>query len=305
MTHEQLKAFIAVVDHGSFRAAASAIYKTQPSISAAVRNLEAQFELQLLNRESYRPSLTEAGRAFYQQAKQLLNQTEELEQLGHQLAHQTTTTLHITVSATFSQLPKLETIRDFCQQRPDMRLTINTEHLSGVLEQLHTDTSDLAIGPHIGLDDRFEFTVIDETETLTVATRDFISRSDIPKSDALKSDTPKLESQISPHFLRNLPHILITDSGSVAPIPHRHVIPGGQAWYVNDYHMKKTLLMAGMGWARMPRHMIETELQSGELQQLDISNYPSRLLNPIYLIRLKDRLHSPQALQLWQLLTSN
>ncbi|WP_261844784.1 LysR family transcriptional regulator [Aliamphritea ceti] len=299
MTHDQLKAFIAVVDHGSFRAAANAIYKTQPSISAAVRNLETQFELQLLDRESYRPSLTEAGRAFYQQAKQLISQTEELEQLGHQLAHQSTPTLHITISATFSQLPKQETIRDFCQQRPDMRLTINTEHLSGVLEQLHTDTSDLAIGPHTGLDDRFEFTVIDETETLTVATRDFISRSDIPRSE-----NGKPENQISPHYFRNLAQILITDSGSV-PIPHKHVIPGGQTWYVNDYHMKKTLLMAGMGWARMPRHMIEAELKSGELQQLDISNYPSRLLNPIYLIRLKNRLHSPQAQQLWQLLISD
>ena len=136
--------------------------------------------------------------------------------------------------------------------------------------------------------------MIDQTETLTVATRGFISDADLPASG----------QPISQSVLRNRPHILITDSGSVAPIPHRHVIPGGQAWYVNDYHMKKTLLMAGMGWARMPRHMIEAELESGELQQLDISNYPSRLLNPIYLIRLKDRLHSPQAVKLWELLTS-
>ncbi len=294
MTHDQLKAFIAVVEHGSFRAAANAIYKTQPSISAAVRNLESQFELQLLDRDSYRPSLTEAGRAFYQQARQLVRQSEELEQLGHQLAHRSTPTLHISISANFSQLPKLETIRQFCLQRPDLRLTINTEHLSGVPEQLLTETSDLAIGPHTGLDERFEFTVIDETETLTVATRDFLSSTEIAPGHP-----------ISQGALRNQPHILITDSGSVAPFPHRHVIPGGQTWYVNDYHMKKTLLMAGMGWARMPRHMIEAELDSGELQLLDISNYPSRLLNPIYLIRLKDRLHSPQAIQLWQLLTSD
>ncbi|MBN3560733.1 LysR family transcriptional regulator [Aliamphritea spongicola] len=294
MTHDQLKAFIAVVEHGSFRAAANAIFKTQPSVSAAVRNLESQFDLQLLDRDSYRPGLTEAGRAFYRQARQLIKQSEELEQLGHQLAHRSTPTLHISISANFSQLPKLETIRQFCLQRPDLRLTINTEHLSGVPEQLHTEISDLAIGPHTGLDERFEFTVIDQTETLTVATRGFISDADLPASG----------QPISQSVLRNRPHILITDSGSVAPIPHRHVIPGGQAWYVNDYHMKKTLLMAGMGWARMPRHMIEAELESGELQQLDISNYPSRLLNPIYLIRLKDRLHSPQAVKLWELLTS-
>ena len=63
MKLDQLRAFIAVVESGSFRAAAEAIHKTQPSVSAAVKALEEQYGIVLLDRDSYRPTLTAQGNA--------------------------------------------------------------------------------------------------------------------------------------------------------------------------------------------------------------------------------------------------
>ena len=79
MKLDQLRAFIAVVETGSFRSAADSIHKTQPGISAAVKALEEQYGILLFDRNSYRPTLTAEGHAFFQQSKKLkLRQLQRL-----------------------------------------------------------------------------------------------------------------------------------------------------------------------------------------------------------------------------------
>ena len=45
MTLDQLEVIHAIVEHGSFRAAANALHKSQPALSASVKTLEAEFDL--------------------------------------------------------------------------------------------------------------------------------------------------------------------------------------------------------------------------------------------------------------------
>lgn len=73
MTNEQLKAFLAVVEQGSFRKAAQAIFKTQAAVSASVASLEHEFDILLFSRDEYRPKLTHAGHQFYLSAKKTMN----------------------------------------------------------------------------------------------------------------------------------------------------------------------------------------------------------------------------------------
>jgi len=283
MTNDQLLAFIAVVEKGSFRSAANAIFKTQSSVSAAVKNLEQEFNLQLLSRETYRPSLTTEGKAFYQQAKKLLVQANELESLGHKLAAGAEPILTISLSAMCAIPPGLNAMKRFCEQNQQVHLSINTEHLSGVLEQLQREKADLAIGPHHGLDDSYEFIEISQITMITVAAPVYIKSI---------SDT------ITHAELRQLPHILMTDTGTT-PFDHFNVIAGGKRWYVSDYLIKKSLLLAGMGWARIPLHMIEKELEQGELVPLKVANFNSTSQLPIYLIRLRDQPQGEIAQSFW------
>jgi len=285
MTNDQLRAFVAVVEQGSFRAAAEHIFKTQSTVSAAVRTLEQQFEFSLLNRDSYRPTLTVEGKAFYQQAKQLLVHAQQLELLGHQLAQGAEPRLAISLSAMCAIPPGLKALKRFCDQYPKMRLTITTEHLSGVLEQLRIENADLAIGPHHDLDDRYEFIEIAKLSMVTVAAPGYLGQGS--------------NKTICQQRIRSYPHILLSDSGS-SPLDHVNVIPGGQRWYVNDYQMKKTLMLAGMGWARMPEHMIEAELKSGELIPLDIEDFKCCSREPVYLIRLRHQPLSELASECWK-----
>ncbi|NQZ30423.1 MAG: LysR family transcriptional regulator [Oceanospirillaceae bacterium] len=286
MTNEQLKAFICVVEQGSFRSAATALHKTQPSVSAAVKSLEQHFNLCFFDRSHYRPQLTDEGRAFYAQAKKLLQQATQLEMYGHQLASAVTPPLAISLSAMCALPAVLEKIKHFWNQHPQMHLQVNTEHLSGVLEQLKLEKADLAIGPLLGIDHNFEYIEISQIKMITVIAPHLLDIS------------PGI--QISQQQLRNLPHILISDTGSVAPFDHVNVLLGGQRWYVNDYQMKKALLISAMGWARIPEHIVQHQLEDGSLLKIDVENFNSQSTVPMYLIKLKNSPSSSLAKAFWQ-----
>ncbi len=285
MTNEQLKVFVAVVKHGSFRAAAVAVYKTQPSISAAIKALEQQFGFSLFDRSHYRPSLTMEGKTFYRQAKKLLKQANELEMLGHQLASVDLPQLSISLSAMCAFPPVLDKIKTFWQQSPKMRLQINTEHLSGVLEQLQLENAELAIGPLTAIDQNYDFVKISEITMITVI------------SPILLTTIPN--QPLTHQQLRPLPNILISDTGSLAPHDHVNIILGGQRWYVNDYQMKKALISSAMGWSRIPEHIVRTQLADGSLIKVDVENFNSESVVPMYLIKLKQQPLSPLANKFW------
>ncbi|WP_411990892.1 LysR family transcriptional regulator [Agarivorans sp. DSG3-1] len=285
MNHEQLRAFVAVARLGSFRAAALHLNKTQPTVSASVKTLEQQFSILLFNRDAYRPSLTAEGEAFLSKAKSLLKQANELELLGHELAQGADPVLTLTLSPMCYLPPLVSQIQGFGQSHRNMQLTLGTGHLSGILEPLLKQQSDLALAPNIGLDGRFDFIEVSQITMITVAAKGYIEQAG---------------GSIKHSELRTKPHILLADSGSEQPLDNVNVIAGGQRWFVNDYHLKKELLLAGMGWARIPEHMIKQELQQGLLVPLKVEQFASSSQVPIYLIKLRERADKEIVRAFWQ-----
>ncbi|MEU2682300.1 LysR family transcriptional regulator [Streptomyces hygroscopicus] len=70
MDVRQLEYFLAVVDHGGFNRAASALYLSQPSLSQAIRALERDLGSDLFHRIGRRAVLTEAGTALIGPARE-------------------------------------------------------------------------------------------------------------------------------------------------------------------------------------------------------------------------------------------
>src|SRR5215472_18949461 len=86
LTLHQLQCFEAVVSEGSFQAAAERLLRSQPTVSASVKNLESQLGLLLLDRSGYRVTLTEAGRSFYEKTRLFLQEAGRLRDHAAQLA---------------------------------------------------------------------------------------------------------------------------------------------------------------------------------------------------------------------------
>lgn len=71
-TLDQLQIFLAIVETGSFAAAARRLGRATSVISYAIANLEAQLGLELFDRGAARtPQLTEAGRAVLADARSI------------------------------------------------------------------------------------------------------------------------------------------------------------------------------------------------------------------------------------------
>ena len=294
MKLDQVRAFIAVVETGSFRSAAEAIHKTQPSISAAVKTLEAQYGIQLFDRDSYRPTLTTEGKAFFSQSKKLMSQVQQLETLGHNLAQGTDAPLRLCLSQSSFSNDAMQMLKHFQSGHPELSIDITTDHLYGVNENLQKDKSEVAIGPRYGLDDRHAFIELFRIEVITVVSPDLLARLN-PKGNRLKP--PQLYS--TAHILVNNSAINQSESG------HRYLLPTGKRWYVNDYFAKKSLLVNGLGWARMPRYMVEAELTSGALVTIDIENFMSHNQLPIFMIKLRHQTLSYQANLFWEAMKEN
>lgn len=285
MTNEQLRALISVIEHGSFRSAAKAIHKTQSTLSASVKTLEEELGLQLLNRSGYRPELTPQGKAFIVQATRVVHQFERLRVLGTQLAAGDDPSLAIVLSSICTLPPVLETLKKNILAFPQTNFSITTEHMSGVLEKLNEKSVELAIGPGGGIDHRHEYAQIGEVTMMTIATPDFL---------------PMTDSPIKQVDMRAHVHILVADSGSKNPTPHVNVIPGGKCWMVHDYACKKALILARLGWGRLPYHMIQHELDTGRLNPIQIEGIHNQQKVPIFIIRALERPPGPVAQHLWE-----
>ena len=65
MTFEQLRIFLAVVEHLHFTRAAEALYITQPAVSAAIQELEVKYGVKLFHRIGRRIEITDAGKLLH------------------------------------------------------------------------------------------------------------------------------------------------------------------------------------------------------------------------------------------------
>jgi DNA-binding transcriptional LysR family regulator len=72
----RLRAFLAVVDHAGFTAAARQLHLSQQAVSAAVTRLEAELGVLLLQRSHRGPEPTPAGAAFAERARELVGHWE-------------------------------------------------------------------------------------------------------------------------------------------------------------------------------------------------------------------------------------
>ncbi|WP_313075467.1 LysR family transcriptional regulator [Lacrimispora sp.] len=80
MTLQQLRYIITIVNCGSISEAAKQLYITQPSLSNAVKELELEYGVSIFNRTSKGITLSSDGSEFLSYARQILEQTDLMEQ---------------------------------------------------------------------------------------------------------------------------------------------------------------------------------------------------------------------------------
>lgn len=95
MDLRQVEYAVAVVDHGGFTRAASAMHIAQPSLSQSIRRLEAELGVPLFLRLGRSVRLTAAGEAFLGPARRMLRDAEEVRETASAHSRLATGTLDL------------------------------------------------------------------------------------------------------------------------------------------------------------------------------------------------------------------
>ncbi|MBI5276480.1 MAG: LysR family transcriptional regulator [Burkholderiales bacterium] len=136
MDLRQLRQFIAVADARSFRRAAELLFMAQPPLSVAIRKLEEEIGVPLLERGSRGVRLTAAGQAAYDAAVRCLRGAEEVASSARAVAKGEAGRLRIAFigSVTYGLMPRL--IQAFSRRYPNVHLVLreatNFEALTAV-----------------------------------------------------------------------------------------------------------------------------------------------------------------------------
>jgi DNA-binding transcriptional LysR family regulator len=141
----QIRAFVMVVDHGSFSAAAREMGVSQPAVTMQVQALEADLGVTLLDRAYRRIGLTEAGEALMPRARAVLAELESAREDLERIADTVTGRLALVASTTPGQylLPRL--LGSFLAGNPEVTVSLAVADTAQVVEAVAAGEADLGM----------------------------------------------------------------------------------------------------------------------------------------------------------------
>lgn len=125
MDVRQLRAIVAVVDHGGVTRAAEELHVAQPSLSQTIRSLEREFGVELFHRVGRRLVLTSTGEALLGPARQVLRDMETVAASVAQVKGLTSGRLDLVAEPTLANDPVATLIGAFRVAYPRVTVRLN------------------------------------------------------------------------------------------------------------------------------------------------------------------------------------
>jgi DNA-binding transcriptional LysR family regulator len=256
LTLDQLRLFVAVVDAGSFSAAARALHRAQSAVSYGIANLERQLGVALFDRTSRKPRLTRPGEELAAEARAVGVQVDRLKARARGVTQGVEVRLSIAVDHLFP-LPALVTaLRAFRDEFPTVSLTLHTEALGAVGELVLQGTCSIGIGPLVPqLPESIERRPLAHVTMVHVAA---------PGHDLAGTRGALPASLVKEHV-----QIVLADRSRLTENYEIGVF-SGRTWRVLDLTAKHALLRAGLGWGGMPLHVVAEDLARKKLVRLHL-----------------------------------
>lgn len=256
---DQVLTLLAVVEHGNFSAAAKAMQRTQSSITYAIQKLEADLGVPIFDRAGRLPVLTAAGRAMVPIARRLASELEAMQRTADSMASGLERKLLLVVDPVFPMAPLMKALGKFSVRYPTVRARIAVEAMHAAAESVVSGASAIGIvGP-----------VVERYPELTALPIGSIER--IP---VVAPGHPMAEwtGVIPAEAFRDHVHLVLSNRSRQ---PRHRVLnsPSSIIWRVNDIAMKRAAILDGLGWGRLPRHLIQADLDAGRLVRLRLGRH--------------------------------
>lgn len=140
-----LRAFIAVVDEGSFKDAAKRLHVAPPTVSFRVQALEKELETELLIRKGHSFELTEEGRHTYELGRHLLALEEQIHDYIRNRRQQGDGRVLVGSGRTVGSYLMPGIIAEFNRKRPDVRVELQIDSSRETIHKLLENRIDIAV----------------------------------------------------------------------------------------------------------------------------------------------------------------
>ncbi|HCA26427.1 MAG TPA: LysR family transcriptional regulator [Betaproteobacteria bacterium] len=253
-TLEQWRALQAVIEAGGFAQAGARLHRSQSAISYSVDQLQRRLHFPLLRQEGRRAALTAGGQSLLREAVFLIDGLLALENRAHALQQGWETEVRLAVDSVFPTALLLRALGDFAERCPHTRIELREVILSGADDALRSGNVDLTIAAAVPpgfLGDRLL-----DVEFAAVAH---------PAHPLHRLGRPLTGVDLA----REL-QIVVRDSGTRSPRDEGW-LGASRRWTVSSPETAIAMVMNGLGFAWLPRHLIETARAEGALNPLPLA----------------------------------
>lgn len=270
----ELETLVAVVEGGTFSAAARVLGLPVSTVSRQVSRLEARLGVRLLNRSTRRVTPTAPGQRYFERCRRIVAESREAEEEVRQMHGAPRGLLRISAPPTGLRATLVEDlIAAFMARYPDIEVELMAESR---YVDLVAEGYDLALRGGILRDSALTVRRLIRMRTGLVASPDYLARRGRPRrvADLARHD---LLVQRAPGRQPRWP---LSPRGSI-PVRGRLV--------TNDMAVSRAAAIAGLGISYIPLVLVDHELERGLLEHV-LPNAVGRDTDGLHLVYPQGRL---------------
>jgi DNA-binding transcriptional LysR family regulator len=257
---DQLRAFIAAVDEGSFSAGARRLHRAQSAVSELVSNLEVQLGVVLFDRSDRYPKLTPAGVQLVADARSVVTNVDLLKARARGISRGLESELSAVVDVLFPIEAIAESAKEFSDRFPRTPLRLYVEALGGAYQPVLDGRCSLGVVGSLPIaPDSMTLERLQGVAMIMVAAREHplaMFQGVIPKTELAK------------HV-----QLVLTDRSELTA-GREFGVMSPLTWRLGDLFAKHAFLLKGLGWGGMPMHAVEQDLRENRLAKLSIEDVP-------------------------------
>lgn len=247
--------FAAVMESGSFTAAAERLGTTSGQASKLVSRLEGALGVRLLNRTTRAVAPTEAGQAYFDRLRPLLDEFDSLDAAVRDVTQTPRGRLRLSAPLTFGGLELAPRLNAFARLWPEIELDVS---FSDRVVNLVDEGFDMAIRIGRPADSSMIVRKLSEVRIITVAAPDWLAQHGEPQTPQAVSDLPCI---IDTNF-RDPGRWPFRQNGKALAVPVH-----GRLRYSNAGACLSAA-EAGLGLACVPSFVAADALRAGRLRQV-------------------------------------
>lgn len=271
--------FVKVVEKGGFAAAAAGSGMSATMVGNHIRALEDRLGTRLLHRTTRRQSLTEIGRAYYDECVSILARVEAAETNAREMRSHPRGQLRITAPLSYGSQLVVPILADYMERYPDVEIDLV---LNDRVIDITEESFDVAIrvGPVV---DGLVARALAPSPRIICASPDYIARHGRPKTpaDLVHHRCLAFSYYDGPDYVWQLP-------GDIQDA-YVHI---NSRISINSWHGLRMAAICGMGIIMQPVLSLREDIAAGLLVEL-LEDFP-KPVRPVHLIYHPDRLMTPK-----------